>query len=60
MPELVHVIKAIAHRARHRARDAEDIYRRLEVADAYPTAEIGGWQLASPASARMADMGAHG
>lgn len=39
------VIKAIAYGARRAARDAEDLYRLLAIATAYPPQEIGGWRL---------------
>jgi hypothetical protein len=43
--ELAVVIKALSYGSRLQARDIEDIYRLLEIADAYPPDEIGGWQL---------------
>ena len=39
------VIKALSHASRVQARDVEDIHRLLEIANAYPPDEIGGWQL---------------
>jgi hypothetical protein len=43
--ELALVIKALAYGSRLQDRDVEDIYRLLEIADAYPPNEIGGWGL---------------
>jgi hypothetical protein len=43
--ELALVIKALSYGSRLQARDVEDIYRLLEIANAYPPDEIGGWQL---------------
>lgn len=43
--ELALVIKALSYRSRLQARDVEDIYRLLEIANAYPSDETGGWQL---------------
>lgn len=43
--ELALVVKAISYGSRLQARDVEDIYRLLEIADAYPADEIGGWRL---------------
>jgi hypothetical protein len=43
--ELALVIKALSYGSRLKARDIEDIYRLLEIANAYPREEIGGWQL---------------
>lgn len=40
--ELALVIKALSYRSRLQARDVEDIYRLLEIADAHPSEEIGG------------------
>src|SRR5262245_31488256 len=39
------VIKALSYGSRMMARDAVDIHRLLEIANAYPPDEIGGWQL---------------
>ncbi|HET9517231.1 MAG TPA: hypothetical protein VFO77_05860 [Actinoplanes sp.] len=46
--ELALVIKALAYGSRLHARDVEDIYRLLEIADAYPPEAIGGWRLHEP------------
>jgi hypothetical protein len=43
--ELALVIKALSYGSRLQTRDIEDIYRLLEIANAYPYDEIGGWQL---------------
>jgi len=43
--ELALVIKALSYGSRLQARDVEDIYRLLEIANAYPSDEIGGWRL---------------
>lgn len=43
--ELALVIKALSYGSRLQARDIEDIYRLLEIANAYPHDQIGGWQL---------------
>jgi hypothetical protein len=43
--EFALVIKALSYGSRLHARDVEDIYRLLEIANAYPAEEIGGWQL---------------
>ncbi len=38
-------IKASAYRSRLESRDVEDLYGLLEIADAYPPDQIGGWRL---------------
>ncbi len=43
--ELALIIKALSYGSRLQARDVEDIYRLLEIANAYPPEEIGGWGL---------------
>jgi hypothetical protein len=43
--ELALVIKALAYGSRLQDRDVQDIYRLLEISDAYPPEEIGGWAL---------------
>jgi hypothetical protein len=43
--ELALVIKALAYGSRQQARDIEDVYRLLEIANTYRSDEIGGWQL---------------
>jgi hypothetical protein len=43
--ELALVVKALSYGSRLQARDVEDIYRLLEIADAHAADEIGGWQL---------------
>jgi hypothetical protein len=43
--ELALVIKALSYGSRLQVRDVEDIYRLLEIANAYPPDEIGGWRL---------------
>jgi hypothetical protein len=43
--ELALVIKALAFGSRLQDRDVQDIYQLLEIADAYPPIEIGGWGL---------------
>jgi hypothetical protein len=42
--ELALVIKALAYGSRVQDRDVEDIYRLLEIADAYLPDDIGGWR----------------
>lgn len=39
------VIKASAYRSRGLDRDVDDLYRLLEIAQAYPPDSIGGWRL---------------
>ncbi|MFB9182670.1 hypothetical protein ACFFX1_31410 [Dactylosporangium sucinum] len=46
--ELALVIKALAYGSRLQARDVKDVYRLLEIIDAYPPDEIGGWRLSEP------------
>jgi hypothetical protein len=46
--ELAVVIKAYAYASRHMDRDAEDIYRLLEIVDAHPSDTMGGWRLNEP------------
>lgn len=53
--EMALVIKALAYGSRGQTRDAEDIYRLLEIVDAYSAVEIGGWRLASPAKGSRGD-----
>lgn len=48
--ELALVIKALSYGSRLQDRDAEDIYRLLEIADTYPPEAIGGWRLHEPQS----------
>lgn len=43
--EIALVIKAFAYASRGVDRDIEDIYRLLEIVDAYPAEAIGGWRL---------------
>jgi len=58
--ELALVIKALAYGSRLHARDAEDIYRLLEIANAYPSDEIGGWRLQeTPLRASRRDAAVH-
>ncbi|GIJ48888.1 hypothetical protein Val02_57740 [Virgisporangium aliadipatigenens] len=46
--ELALVVKALSYGSRLQARDVEDIYRLLEIADTHAADEIGGWQLRAP------------
>lgn len=58
--EVAVVLKAYAYSSRHEDRDVEDIYRLLEIAEAYPAAEIGGWKLnASELTASRRDAAAY-
>ncbi len=58
--ELALVIKALAYGSRRQARDIEDIYRLLEIANTYPSDEIGGWQLhITPLQASSRDAAGH-
>ena len=58
--ELALVIKALAYGSRRQARDIEDIYRLLEIADTYPSDEIGGWRLHdTPLRASRRDAAGH-
>jgi hypothetical protein len=43
--EMAVVIKAYAYASRRLGRDAEDIYRLLEIVEGYPPDVIGGWRL---------------
>lgn len=43
--EVAVIVKAHAWASRLQPRDVEDIYRLLEIVDAYPADDIGGWQL---------------
>lgn len=43
--EVAIVVKAHAWASRHQPRDVEDLYRLLEIVDAYSPEEIGGWAL---------------
>ncbi len=43
--ELAVIVKVHAWASRVQPRDVEDIYRLLEIVDAYPADDIGGWQL---------------
>jgi hypothetical protein len=43
--EVALIIKALAYASRQQARDIEDIYRLLEIAENYADDEIGGWRL---------------
>jgi len=43
--EMAVVIKAYAYASRRLGRDAEDIYRLLEIVEGYPPDAIGGWRL---------------
>lgn len=43
--EMALIVKAHAYASRREDRDVEDIYRLLEIADTYPSDEIGGWRL---------------
>jgi hypothetical protein len=58
--ELALVIKALSYGSRLQARDVEDIYRLLEIINAYPPDEIGGWQLhETPLRASRRDAAVH-
>lgn len=58
--ELALVIKALAYGSRLHARDVEDIYRLLEIADAYPATDIGGWRMReNPLRASRRDAAVH-
>jgi hypothetical protein len=58
--ELALVIKALSYGSRLQARDIEDIYRLLEIANAYSPDEIGGWQLnKTPLRASRGDAALH-
>lgn len=58
--ELALVVKALAYGSRLQDRDVEDIYRLLEVANAYPPDEIGGWRLLeTPLRAARRDAAMH-
>jgi hypothetical protein len=58
--ELALVIKALSYGSRLESRDVEDIYRLLELADAYPPDEIGGWRLnETPLRASRRDAAGH-
>jgi hypothetical protein len=58
--ELALVIKALSYGSRLHARDVEDIYRLLEIANAYTPDEIGGWQLHdTPLRASRRDAAVH-
>jgi hypothetical protein len=58
--ELALVIKALSYGSRLQDRDVEDIYRLLEIANAYPPDEIGGWRLnESPLQASRRDAAVH-
>lgn len=46
--EIALIIKSYAYRLRLLDRDVEDIYRLLEIVDAYPAEAIGGWRLDQP------------
>ena len=43
--EVAVALKAYAYSSRLQDRDVEDVYRLLEITDAYPATEIGGWKL---------------
>lgn len=43
--EVAVIVKAHAWASRLQPRDIEDIYRLMEIIDAYPASDIGGWQL---------------
>ncbi|MDP9797488.1 hypothetical protein J2S43_006000 [Catenuloplanes nepalensis] len=58
--ELALVVKALSYGSRLLDRDIEDIYRLLEIADAHPPDEFGGWQLrATPLRASRRDAAVH-
>jgi hypothetical protein len=65
--ELAVVMKAYAYASRHMDRDAEDIYRLLEIVDAHPSEAMGGWRLNEPglrgsrrdAAARLQELARH-
>ncbi|WP_426510030.1 hypothetical protein ACPPVO_04575 [Dactylosporangium sp. McL0621] len=58
--ELALVIKALAYGSRLQARDAEDIYRLLEIINLYPAGEIGGRRLhETPLRASRRDAAVH-
>lgn len=58
--ELAVVIKALAYGSRLQARDVEDIYRLLEIADSFDPDEIGGWRLLdTPLRASRRNAAAH-
>jgi hypothetical protein len=58
--ELAIVIKALAYGSRPQARDVEDVYRLLEITNAYPPHEIGGRRLhKTPLRASRRDAAVH-
>jgi hypothetical protein len=58
--ELALVIKALSYGSRLQVRDVEDIYRLLEIVNAYPPDEIGGWRLReTPLRASRRDAAVH-